>query len=290
MAENFTELLNKTILNCASIQDAIRKLFELATNNTIENCRNDFRNACTYKTPIPTAYWGYSDYQSENDKLIEKTCEAAILIAHALALPIKTGIDYYDLICCALPYTKDLYRLKFIYAEIIQNTKSEDIRDYYVDCLSALNRKIKVLNSQDFDNSVFDNIVNLSETQKAWNTLHKGCDAYMNPVKILNLTIEDDVLEVSIEGYRYGEAYMVTYKNVRFKFRGVRSYFRKERGTTEFPILYLSKYADSLCSSQDKTITFECGDALKIVAESIETISICENTEPLYDESNMSDM
>lgn len=282
MATNINNLLNNLFGQSCAIEDAIKNLFELATNNTIENCKKDFRLAHCYRTPFPIAYWGYGDFRTVQDKHIEKICEAAIVMAHALAIPIKRNIDYYDLICCALPNTSDLKMQKALYSEILRYTESENVRDYCAEQLTALNNKMKAINSIEIISSLHPMIINLSETLRAWNILHHQCDAPNNPVKLDGIVIKDNNIEISITGYV--STNILACKKITFKFYDAKSFSYDERAMRDFPVMFISDVEEKGVLYKD-CFTFKCGDALCIRAKRMETIAISITEEPLYEEN-----
>lgn len=282
MAANLTNLLNNLFSQSCTIENAIQNLFELATNNTVENCKKDFRQAHCYRTPFPTAYWGYGDFRTAQDKHIEKICEAAIIMAHALAMPKKKDIDYYDLICYALPYTSDLKMQKALYSEILRHTESDDVRDYCAEQLTSVNNKIKALNSIEIVSSIHPMIINLSETLHAWDILHHQCDASYNPVKLDGIIIQDNNIEISITGYV--STNILTCKKITFKFYDAKCFSYDEIAKTDFPVMFISDFEEKGALYKG-CFTFKCGAALCIRAKRLETIAISITEEPLYDEN-----
>ena len=135
--------------------EIIKALFESGVQNTIEKCRKDFMLARPFTVPIPIAYWGYDDFRSLKDKMFEDFCCANIIAAFQMAQPIRDKIDFYDLICCAMPQTGDYEKQKYIYTEVIKTTKSEEIRDYYVKQLYILNLHNEVRNNCKIDSSIY---------------------------------------------------------------------------------------------------------------------------------------
>lgn len=282
MATNITNLLNNLFIQSHTIEDAIQNLFELATSNTIENCKKDFHQAHCYRTPCPTAYWGYGDFRTAQDKHIEKICEAAMVMAHALALPIKRDIDYYDLICYALPNTSDLKMKKAIYSEILRYTESDDVRDYCAEQLTSVNNKLKAINCIEIASSIHPMIINLSETLRAWDILHHQCDAPYNPVKLDGIVVNDNNVEISITGYV--STNILTCKKITFKFYDAKSFSYEESAMRDFPVIFISDFEEKGASYKD-CFTFRCGDALCIRAKRLETIAISITEEPLYNEN-----
>lgn len=97
--------------------EIIKALFESGVQNTVEKCRKDFMLARPFTVPIPIAYWGYGDFRSLKDKMFEDFCCANIIAAFQIAQPIRDRIDFYDLICCAMPQTGDYEKQKYIYIQ-----------------------------------------------------------------------------------------------------------------------------------------------------------------------------
>lgn len=282
MATNITNLLNNIISQTDTNEKTIQKLFEFATNNTIENCKKDFHQAHCYVTPIPKAYWGYDDFRTEQDKYIEKICNAAIVLAHSLSVPLKRDLDFYDLICCALPYTSDLREQKARYSEIIRYTQSERIRDFYAEQLTSVNKKLQAINCVEIATSLYPKITNLPKTLEAWDILWHQCDAPYNPVRVSNIGMQDNNLVISITGFVSAEK--LTCKRIRFKFYDVKSFSYDVKATTSFPKMYLSDFEEK-CVLHKDCFTFQCGDALSVRAKKLETLDIFISEEPLYDEN-----
>lgn len=183
--------------------EAIKKLFEFAVRNTVEKCRLDFRLAHLYSTPCPCAYDSYEDWRTLNDRMIEAFCEAKIILAFNLAQPIRERLDFYDLICCAMPYSKDDEHNKYIYNEIVRYTKSDKLRDEYVEKLYKLNVRIKALHQPRITEKIRNYVVNFEETKRAFDILLDHCELPYNPyvVSILNDEISNKKrIEISVRG------------------------------------------------------------------------------------------
>lgn len=188
--------------------EIINALFESGVQNTIEECRKDFRLASPFTVPIPIAYWGYDDFRSLKDKMFEDCCRANIITAFQMAYPIRDKIDFYDLICCAMPQTGDYEKQKYIYTEVIKTTKSEEIKDYYVKQLYILNLHNEVRNNCQIDFSIYPYLLNKEKTIKGLNILIRECDLPYNPYRISNIIIQELHKQVRLTITGYCQTYM----------------------------------------------------------------------------------
>lgn len=262
--------------------EIIKALFESGVQNTVEKCRKDFRLARPFTVPIPIAYWGYDDFRSLKDKMFEDFCCANIIAAFQMAQPIRDRIDFYDLICCAMPQTRDEEKQKYIYAEIIKFTKSENIRDYYVEKLYILNLHNKAKNNYQIDSSIYPYLLNEEKTIKGLNILMRECDLPYNPYRISNIIIQELHKQVRLTITGYCETYMgYLNKKIRFGFCDLKSFSISDRETA-----LIKFYPTNKIQERSDTLTFICGEAIKIEAKKMGVISIQENTE-LYTEEEL---
>lgn len=262
--------------------EIIKALFESGVQNTVEKCRKDFMLARPFTVPIPIAYWGYDDFRSLKDKMFEDFCCANIIAAFQMAQPIRDRIDFYDLICCAMPQTGDEEKQKYIYTEIIKFTKSENIRDYYVEKLYILNLHNKVRNNCQIDSSIYPYLLNEEKTIKGLNILMRECDLPYNPYRISNIIIQELHKQVRLTITGYCETYMgYLNKKIRFGFCDLKSFSISNRETA-----LISFYPTNKIQERSDTLTFICGEAIKIEAKKMGVISIQENTE-LYTEEEL---
>lgn len=275
--------------------EIIKRLFEVAVQNTVEKCRLDYRLAQLYTTPRSATDWSFEDHRTAKDKMIEDSCEARVILAFELAQPIRETLDFYDLICCAMPYYKDDdERNKYIYNEVIRYTNNEEIRDVFIEKLYKLNLKFKALQKPRLSNDFRKYIVNFDETRNAFNMLLDNCDLPFNPYSITDIHIDSikrdssggthtQIVELSISGDSFSLKNMC-YNNieVRFKFIDVKEFTISRKYTSVLNIAEtkeISGYGD--------TLTFTCGDALLIQSSKIETLHIRKWTEKCeWDESN----
>lgn len=269
--------------------EIIKAFFESGVQNTVEKCRKDFMLARPFTVPIPIAYWGYDDFRSLKDKMFEDFCCANIIAAFQMAQPIRDRIDFYDLICCAMPQTGDEEKQKYIYTEIIKFTKSENIRDYYVEKLYILNLHNEVRNNCKIDSSIYPYLLNKEKTIKGLDILINGCDMPYNPYRISNVVIKEEThkeIELTITGdcqpYEPKTKQMeYINKDVRFRFHELECFSIRSSETALirfYPTNKIQEHAD--------TLTFTCGNAIKVEAKKMEVISIHENTE-LYTEEEL---
>ena len=255
--------------------EIIKALFESGVQNTIEKCRKDFRLARPFKVPIPIAYWGYDDFRSLKDKMFEDFCCANIIAAFQMAQPIRDRIDFYDLICCAMPQTKYEEKQIYIYAEIIKFTKSENIRDYYVEKLYILNLHNKVKNNCLIDSSIYPYLLNKEKTIKGLDILINGCDMPYNPYRISNIIIQELHKQVRLTITGHCQTYMgYLNKKVCFGFCDLKSFSISDSETA-----LIRFYPTNKIQERADTLTFICGDAIKIEAKKMGVISIQETTE-----------
>lgn len=269
--------------------EIIKALFESGVQNTIEECRKDFRLASPFKVPIPDTYWGYDDFRNLSEKIFEDCCRANIITAFQMAYPIRDKIDFYDLICCAMPQTVDYEKQKYIYTEVIKTTKSEEIRDYYVENLYILNHHNKVMNNCQIDSSIYPYLLNEEKTIKGLDILINRCDMPYNPYRISNIAIKENPhkeIEITITGYCQTykpETKQMGYinKDVRFRFHELECFSISNRETA-----LISFYPTNKIQERSDTLTFICGEAIKIEAKKMGVISIQENTE-LYTEEEL---
>ena len=262
--------------------EIIKALFESGVQNTIEKCRKDFMLARPFTVPIPIAYWGCDDFRSLKDKMFEDFCRANIITAFQMAQPIRDRIDFYDLICCAMPLTKDYEKQKYIYSEIIKFTKSENIRDYYVEELYILNLHNKARNNCLIDSSIYPYLLNKEKTIKGLDILINGCDMPYNPYRISNIRVKEyfhKEIEFTITGdcqtYK-PETKQMGYinKDVRFRFHELECFSISSSETA-----LIKFYPTNKIQEHVDTLTFTCGNAIKVEAKKMEVISIQENTE-----------
>lgn len=261
--------------------EIIKHLFEVAVRNTVEKCRSDYQLANLYRTPFPVGYWGYEEHRTIKDKFIEKSCEARIVLAFELAQPIREKMDFYDLICCAMPYYQDDERNKYIYNEVIKYTKSDEIKDLYIEKLYKLNLKLKALNRSRISEDIRKYIVNFDETQEAFDILIDRCDLPFNPYSIKDIQIGSVIrdscgcnhthnIELSIIGDSFNMEKMgYENKEVRFRFTEVKHFSISDKHTG---ILNIAE--TKAIDGYGDTITFTCGDAINIQASKIETLYI----------------
>ena len=262
--------------------EIIKALFESGVQNTIEKCRKDFMLARPFTVPIPIAYWGYDDFRSLKNKMFEDFCCANIIAAFQMAQPIRDRIDFYDLICCAMPQTGDYEKQKYIYTEVIKTTKSEEIRDYYVKQLYILNLHNEVRNNCKIDSSIYPYLLNEEKTIKGLNILMRECDLPYNPYRISNIIIQELHKQVRLTITGYCETYMgYLNKKIRFGFCDLKSFSISNRETA-----LISFYPTNKIQERSDTLTFICGEAIKIEAKKMGVISIQENTE-LYTEEEL---
>lgn len=262
--------------------EIIKALFESGVQNTIEECRKDFRLASPFTVPIPIAYWGYDDFRSLKDKMFEDCCRANIITAFQMAYPIRDKIDFYDLICCAMPQTGDYEKQKYIYTEVIKTTKSEEIKDYYVKQLYILNLHNEVRNNCQIDSSIYPYLLNKEKTIKGLNILIRECDLPYNPYRISNIIIQELHKQVRLTITGYCQTYMgYLNKKVCFGFCDLKSFSISDRETA-----LIRFYPTNKIKERSDTLTFICGDAIKIEAKKMGVISIQEKTE-LYTEEEL---
>lgn len=262
--------------------EIIKAFFESGVQNTVEKCRKDFMLARPFTVPIPIAYWGYDDFRSLKDKMFEDFCCANIIAAFQMAQPIRDRIDFYDLICCAMPQTGDEEKQIYIYTEIIKFTKSENIRDYYVEKLYILNLHNEVRNNCKIDSSIYPYLLNEEKTIKGLNILMRECDLPYNPYRISNIIIQELHKQVRLTITGYCETYMgYLNKKIRFGFCDLKSFSISDRETA-----LISFYPTNKIQERSDTLTFICGEAIKIEAKKMGVISIQENTE-LYTEEEL---
>ncbi len=268
--------------------EIIKALFESGVQNTIEKCRKDFRLARPFTVPIPDTYWGYDDFRNLSEKIFEDCCRANIITAFQMAYPIRDRIDFYDLICCAMPQTGDEEKQKYIYTEIIKFTKSENIRDYYVEKLYILNLHNKVRNNCQIDSSIYPYLLNEEKTIKGLNILMRECDLPYNPYRISNIIIQELHKQIRLTITGYCETYepktkQMGYinKDVRFRFHGLECFSISSSETA-----LIRFYPTNKIQEHAGTLTFTCGNAIKVEAKKMEVISIHENTE-LYTEEEL---
>ena len=262
--------------------EIIKALFESGVQNTVEKCRKDFMLARPFKVPIPIAYWGYDDFRSLKDKMFEDFCCANIIAAFQIAQPIRDRIDFYDLICCAMPQTGDYEKQKYIYTEVIKTTKSEEIRDYYVKQLYILNLHNEVRNNCKIDSSIYPYLLNKEKTIKGLNILIRECDMPYNPYRISDIIIQELHKQVRLTITGYCETYMgYLNKKIRLGFCDLKSFSISDRETA-----LISFYPTNKIQERSDTLTFICGDAIKIEAKKMGVISIQEKTE-LYTEEEL---
>lgn len=261
--------------------EIIKSLFENGVQNTIENCRKNFRLATPFNIPVPVTYEGGGDFRNLSEKIFEDSCRANIHTAFQMAYPIRDKIDFYDLICCAMPYTNDYEKQKYIYTEIIKHTKYETIRDYYVEELYILNLHRKIKNNSEIDSSIYPYLLNKEKTIKGLKILIGECEMRCyNPYQISGILINDAEdkknIEFTISGSCYDmfengkDGYIIN--DVRFRFYELKS-FSISSGETSFIVFYptnkINEYSDSLI--------FVCGEAIKVEAKKMEVISIQES-------------
>lgn len=262
--------------------EIIKALFESGVQNTVEKCRKDFMLARPFTVPIPIAYWGYDDFRSLKDKMFEDFCCANIIAAFQMAQPIRDRIDFYDLICCAMPQTGDYEKQKYIYTEVIKTSKSEEIRDYYVKQLYILNLHNEVRNNCKIDSSIYPYLLNKEKTIKGLNILIRECDMPYNPYRISDIIIQELHKQVRLTITGYCETYMgYLNKKIRFGFCDLKSFSISDRETA-----LISFYPTNKIQERSDTLTFICGEAIKIEAKKMGVISIQENTE-LYTEEEL---
>ena len=262
--------------------EIIKALFESGVQNTIEKCRKDFRLACPFTVPIPDTYWGYDDFRNLSEKIFEDCCRANIITAFQMAYPIRDKIDFYDLICCAMPQTGDYEKQKYIYTEVIKTTKSEEIRDYYVKQLYILNLHNEVRNNCKIDSSIYPYLLNKEKTIQGLNILIRECDMPYNPYRISDIIIQELHKQVRLTITGYCETYMgYLNKKIRLGFCDLKSFSISDRETA-----LISFYPTNKIQERSDTLTFICGDAIKIEAKKMGVISIQEKTE-LYTEEEL---
>lgn len=261
--------------------EIIKGLFEFAVQNTVEKCRLNYRLAHLYTTPRSDTDWSFEDHRGIKDKLIEESCKASVFLAFDLAQPIREKLDFYDLICCAMPYSKDDEYNKYIYNEVVKYTKSEEIRDSFIEILYKLNLKSKALQKSRLSEDIRKYVVNFDDTKNAFNTLLDNCDLPYNPYSINDIHIDSirldsfgnthtQNIELSINGDSFNLKQMGYNKvEVRFKFIDVKEFSISNKQTS---ILNIAETKE--ISGYGDTITFTCGDALLIQSSKIETLHI----------------
>lgn len=123
------------LFNICDRESMIKELFHRATNHTIEECIENPELAKCMQIDAVVG-WSFSDNRNNRDFLNNYFWESDAWLAYQLARPIKERIDYYDLICCSLPYIREVSLRHTIYREIIYFTKRPALQIKYSERLA----------------------------------------------------------------------------------------------------------------------------------------------------------
>lgn len=282
---------NPIVQSITDLSEFIKKLFEIGTGHSVEECRKDLTLARPRITPYPIADMGPEDYRSMNDKFCEQVCRSYLTMALSLSQSKKGEIPFYDLICLSQPYTKDFETLKHLYNEALRFTTDNNIRDHVSELLYKLNeeRRLRQCDISERLRDIINEFDKLKNAIYRINRFEGSALIYLNfkevpPKEDCNSFVKTNYqVELSLSGSNVVD-YSEDGKNVICEGLNLVLQF-SEVSKIEFinsfntRIGSVSIYSRNHIDAYNKRIIFECsryfGDTMvKLEAEEVKIISI----------------